>query len=174
MFWSEIAGLYGNSIYSLFFFYELKTAVYCMDHSYIGHSGSSDDLIERWLIFASMFVKVFQSCPTLRSHGLLHVCDLMEFSRPEYWRRVAFPSSRGSSQPRDRTQVSSTAAILYELSHKGNPRILKWVACPLSSESSWPRSQSRASCIARRLFTNWALRESGMFMCVISLSGLVI
>ena len=29
------------------FFYELKTAVYCMDHSYIGHSGSSDDLIQR-------------------------------------------------------------------------------------------------------------------------------
>ena len=26
---------------------ELKTAVYCMDHSYIRHSGSSDDLIQR-------------------------------------------------------------------------------------------------------------------------------
>ena len=30
--------------------------------------------------------------------------------------------------------------ILYQLSHKGNPSILKWVACPFSSRSSWPRN----------------------------------
>ena len=28
----------------------------------------------------------------------------MEFSRPEYWTWVAFPFSRGSSQPMDRTR----------------------------------------------------------------------
>ena len=30
----------------------------------------------------------------------------IEFSRPEYWSWVAFPFSRGSSQPRDQIQVS--------------------------------------------------------------------
>ena len=32
--------------------------------------------------------------------------------------------------------------ILYQLSHKGSPRILKWVAYPFSSRSSWPRKDS--------------------------------
>ena len=30
--------------------------------------------------------------------------------------------------------------ILYQLSHKGNPRIQEWVACPFSSRSSQPRN----------------------------------
>ena len=35
---------------------------------------------------------------------------------------VAFPFSRGSSQPRDQTQVFCIASgILYQLSHKGSP-----------------------------------------------------
>ena len=55
-------------------------------------------------------VKVTQSCPTL--------CDPMdytvtEFSRPEYWSGVAFPFPRGSSQLRDRTQVSHTAGRFF-------------------------------------------------------------
>ena len=33
----------------------------------------------------------------------------MEFSRPEYTSELAIPISRGSSQPRDRTQVSQIA-----------------------------------------------------------------
>ena len=32
--------------------------------------------------------------------------------------------------------------ILYQLSHKGSPRILEWVAYPFSSRSSWPRNQT--------------------------------
>ena len=36
----------------------------------------------------------------------------MEFSRPEYWSGKAFPFSRGSSQPRDGTQVSRIAGRL--------------------------------------------------------------
>ena len=50
--------------------------------------------------------------------------------------------------------------ILYQLSHKGNPRILEWVAYPFSSVSSWPRNQTGVSCIAGRFFTNWAIREA--------------
>ena len=38
--------------------------------------------------------------------------------------------------------------ILYQLSHNGSPRILKWVAYPFSSRSSWPRNWTRVSHIA--------------------------
>ena len=50
--------------------------------------------------------------------------------------------------------------ILYQLSHKGSPRILKWVVYPFSSRSSWPRNWTGVSCIAGRFFTNWAVREA--------------
>ena len=43
--------------------------------------------------------------------------------------------------------------ILYQLSHKGSPIILDWVAYPFSSGSSWPRNWTRVSCIARGFFT---------------------
>ena len=50
--------------------------------------------------------------------------------------------------------------ILYQLSHKGSSRILKWVAYPFSSGFSQPRNQTRVSCIAGGFFTNWATREA--------------
>ena len=50
--------------------------------------------------------------------------------------------------------------ILYQLSHKGSPRILEWVAYPFSSGSSWARNQTRVSCTAGGFFTNWAIREA--------------
>ena len=50
--------------------------------------------------------------------------------------------------------------ILYQLSHRGSPRILEWVSYPLSGGSSQPRNRTRVSCIAGRFFTNWAIREA--------------
>ena len=50
--------------------------------------------------------------------------------------------------------------ILYQLSHKGSPRILAWAAYPISSRSSQPKNRTRVSCIAGRFFTNWATREA--------------
>ena len=41
--------------------------------------------------------------------------------------------------------------ILSQLSQKGSPRILKWVAYPFSSGSFWPRNCG--------FFTNWIIRE---------------
>ena len=38
---------------------------------------------------------------------------------------------------------------LYQLSHKGSPRILEWVAYPFSRASSWPRNRTGVSWIAR-------------------------
>ena len=50
--------------------------------------------------------------------------------------------------------------ILYQLSHKGSPRMLEWVAYLFTSGSSQPRNRSGVSCIAGRFFTNWAIREA--------------
>ena len=68
-------------------------------------------------------MKVAHLCPTL--------CDPMGYTvhgvlqaRILEW--VAFPFSRGSSQPRDRTQVSRIAGgFFYQLSHKGSLIILE-------------------------------------------------
>ena len=73
---------------------------------------------------------IAQLCPTLfnpmdcsppLSVGILQV-------KTTKW--VAMSSSRGSSRPRDRTQVSHIAGglILYRLSHQVSPSILEWVA----------------------------------------------
>ena len=44
--------------------------------------------------------------------------------------------------------------ILYQLSHKGSPRILEWVAYPFSRGSSRSLNCTRVSCIAGGFFTN--------------------
>ena len=49
--------------------------------------------------------------------------------------------------------------VLYQLSHKGSPRILECVAVPFSSGSSQPKNQTKVSCIAGGFLTNWAIRE---------------
>ena len=43
---------------------------------------------------------------------------------------------------------------LYQLSHKGSPRTLEWVAYPFSRGSSQPRNRTRVICIAGGFFTN--------------------
>ena len=50
--------------------------------------------------------------------------------------------------------------ILYQLSHKGSPRILEWVAYPFCSGSFRPRNRTWVSCTAGRFFTNWAIRDA--------------
>ena len=42
--------------------------------------------------------------------------------------------------------------ILYQLSHKGTPRIVEWVTYPFSSGSSWPRNWTEVSCITDGFF----------------------
>ena len=84
----------------------------------------------------------------------------MAFSRSEYWGgnlsllQGIFPTK--GSHP----GFPHCRQILYQLSHKGNPRTLEWVAYPFSSRSSWPRNRTGVSCIAGRFFTNWAIREA--------------
>ena len=56
--------------------------------------------------------------------------------------------------------------ILYQLSHKESPKSLELVAYPFSRGSSWPRNRTKVSCIARRFFTYWAIREALILMIV--------
>ena len=56
--------------------------------------------------------------------------------------------------------------ILYQLSHKGSPRVLEWVAYPFSSGAFQPRNQTGFFCIAGRFFNNWAIREAQIILNV--------
>ena len=42
--------------------------------------------------------------------------------------------------------------LLYQLNHRGSPRILEWVAHPFSNVSFWPRIWTRVSYIAGKFF----------------------
>ena len=53
--------------------------------------------------------------------------------------------------------------ILYQLSHKGSPRILEWVAQSFSRGSSPLRNRTGVTCIAGRFFTNWEIREAHIY-----------
>ena len=50
--------------------------------------------------------------------------------------------------------------ILYQLSHKGSPRILEWVAYAFSRVSSQPRNWTGVSCITGRFSTNGVIRKA--------------
>ena len=97
------------------------------------------------LIMRHVKVKVAQSYSTL--------CDGMDYpvrgilqARILEW--VVLPFSRGSSQPRDRTQVSPTAGGFFTHWATGSPRILEGIAYSFSSWSSQPRNQTGDYCIA--------------------------
>ena len=103
-----------------------------------------------------LVVKVAQSCPTL--------CDSMD--SPGQNTGVGSLSLLQGIFP---TQGSNPSLphcrwILYQLSHKGSPRILEWVAYPFSSGSSRPRNQTGVSCIAGELFNNWAIGEAQLML----------
>ena len=51
---------------------------------------------------------------------------------------VAMPSSRGSSQPRDRNQAPGLQVDSLLSDHQGSPRILEWVAYPFSRDRPNP------------------------------------
>ena len=103
-------------------------------------------------------VKVGQSCPTL--------CDPMDWTvhgilQARILKQVAFPFSRGSSQPRDWIHIALKADSL-PAEPQGKPRILEWVTYPFSSGSSRPRNWTGVTYIAGGFFTNWAIRETLM------------
>ena len=99
-----------------------------------------------------------QSCPTLCDpvnytiHGILQ-------ARILEW--VAFRLLPGIFPTQGwNPHLLHSRWILYQLSHKGSPRILEWVAYPFFSRPSGPRNWTRISCIAGGFFTNWTIREA--------------
>ena len=101
----------------------------------------------------SLRVKVAQSCPTLQPHGLHS-----PWNSPGQNTGVGSLSLLQGIFPTQGSNLGlPTWRILYQLSHKGSPRILEWVAYPFSRRSSQPRNWTRVSCIAGGFFTNWAI-----------------
>ena len=102
-------------------------------------------------------VQAAQLCPTLWPHGLhspwnspgqntgVDSFSLLRGIFPTQGANLGLPHYR---------------KIFYQLSHKGSPRILEWVAYPFSSGSSRPRNQTGVSYTAGGFFTNWAMREA--------------
>ena len=84
------------------------------------------------------------------------------------WHSPGHISGVGSLSPLQRifpTQGSNPGLpncrwILFQLSHKGSPRILKWAAYRFSNRSFQPRNQTGVSCISGRFFTSWGTREA--------------
>ena len=99
--------------------------------------------------FNPMRVKVAQS---VRLFVTLRTIQSMEFSRILEW--VALPFSRGFFQPRDPTQLSlpHCRGILYQLSHKGNPKY--WSGYPIPSPVDLPHPEIKpvSPALAERFF----------------------
>ena len=70
----------------------------------------------------------------------------------------AFPSPADLPNPLSTPGLLHCRQIPYQLSHKGTPIILEWVAYPFSSGSSQPRNRTRVSCIASGFFTRHSLK----------------
>ena len=74
---------------------------------------------------------------------------------------VADTFSRGSSQPRDWTQVSCIAGRFFtSWATREAQECWSWGAFRFSRRSSQPRNWTGVSCIAGRFFTSWAERKS--------------
>ena len=59
--------------------------------------------------------------------------------------------------------LSHCRRILYQLSYKGSPRILEWVAYPFSRGSSWPRNQPGSPALQADTLP---IELSGWVMCL--------
>ena len=84
----------------------------------------------------------------------------MGFSRQEYCYRLLFLFQEIFPTQGSNTGLRHWRQILYQLSHKGSPRILEWVAFLFSSRSSRPSNPTGFSRIAGGFYTNWVIREA--------------
>ena len=105
----------------------------------------------------SMWSESAQSCPTLWPHGLY--CPWNSPGQNTGVVSLSFLQGIFPTQGLN-PDLLHCRWILYQLSHKGSPQKLEWVAYPLARSSSWPRNRTGVSCFADRFFTNWAIREA--------------
>ena len=107
--------------------------------------------------YGRMKVKVTQSWLTLCDPMDYTVLGILQAGILEW---VAFPFSWDLPNPGINPGLPHCRQILYQLSHKGSPRILEWVASSFSSRSSWHRNRTGVSCISGGFFTKCAIREA--------------
>ena len=107
--------------------------------SFYNHCKSSALNTRQWWILSQWIVKVPQLCLTLRPHGLY--CPWNSSGQNT---RVGSLSLLQGIFPTQQLipGLPHCRWILYQLIHKGNPRILEWVAYPFSRVSSWTRNQT--------------------------------
>ena len=86
------------------------------------------------------------------------------FSRQECWSGLPCPPPGDLLNPGIKPRSPTLQADSLPSEPQESPRILEWVAYPFSRRSSWPRNQTRASCIAGGFFTNWATRETWVWV----------
>ena len=137
--------------------------------SCLGQSGCGEELNST--LFSAVSYRNSHTVLCLVAQSYQTFCDPMGWSPPGSFVHgisqarilewVAMPSSRGSSQPTDRTRVSRIAGrFFFHLSHQGSLRILEWVASPFSGGSYWPMNLTEVSCIAGGFFPSRATREA--------------
>ena len=99
-------------------------------------------------------VKVAQLCPTL-----CNTVDCSPWNSPDQNSGVGSLSLIQGISPIQGLNpgLSHCRQILYQLSHKGRPRILEWVAYPFSRGSSQPRNRTGVSCIVGKMFAKCLL-----------------
>ena len=124
------------------FFRKMSVKIFCPFLNWIGYFFHIVVYEVKWKLLSR--VRLFTTPWTIQS---------VEFFRPEYWSGILlqgiFPS-QGSNPG-----LPHCRQILYQLSHKGRPRILDCVAFPFLRGSSQLRNRTRVSCIAGGFFTNW-------------------
>ena len=99
-------------------------------------------------------VKIAQSCPTL--------CDPVDYTVRGILQARIRVCSLSLLQGIFSTQGSNPCLphcglILYQMSHKGSPRMLEWVTYSFSRASSQPRNRTWVSSIVGRFFTKFSL-----------------
>ena len=104
-------------------------------------------------------VKVTQLCPTLcYPMDIPYIPSILQARILEWVGSLSLVQGIFPTQELN-PGLPHCGQILYQLSQKGSPTILHWIAYPFSRGYSQPRNQTRVSCIAGRFFTNWAIRE---------------
>ena len=117
--------------------------------------GYSEWIFHCALIKGTVKVKVAQSCPTLWGLYSPRGSPVQNTGMNSFSLLQGIFPTLGSNPGLPHFRLT-----LYQMSHKGSPRILEWVAYPFSSRSSQPRNWTRVSWIEGRFFTNWAIREA--------------
>ena len=106
---------------------------------------------------------VSQLCPTRRAYGLFPARTLcpLGFSRQEYWSGLPCPPSRGSSQPRDGTQVSCIAGTFFTIwAPREAQEYQSWYPIPSPGDLPDLGIQPESPALQADSVTSWATREA--------------